>query len=135
MKNVKAIFVIALVAFIAIGAFLLLGNSSKSPAQQASSPEGTVTNGVREFKVAGFEYGFSPSEMKVKQGEKVKITFTNNQGVHDLRISGYETGTEILTEGKTETFEFIADKAGEFEYFCSVGDHQQQGMTGKLVVE
>jgi nitrite reductase (NO-forming) len=37
--------------------------------------------------------------------------------------------------GETTSVEFVADKTGTFEYYCSVGAHRAMGMTGSLVVE
>ena len=34
-----------------------------------------------------------------------------------------------------EVLEFTADKAGSFEYYCSVGEHKAMGMVGTLKVE
>jgi plastocyanin len=31
--------------------------------------------------------------------------------------------------------EFVANKKGKFEYYCSVGEHRAMGMKGNLVVE
>jgi len=31
--------------------------------------------------------------------------------------------------------EFTADTPGEFEYYCSVGQHRANGQVGKLIVE
>jgi len=30
---------------------------------------------------------------------------------------------------------FVADKAGEYEFYCSVGQHRANGMVGKLIVK
>ena len=37
--------------------------------------------------------------------------------------------------GQIDEVEFVVDKAGTFEYYCSVGNHRQMGMVGKLIVE
>jgi uncharacterized cupredoxin-like copper-binding protein len=31
--------------------------------------------------------------------------------------------------------QFVADKTGTFEFYCSVGNHRQMGMVGTLVVQ
>ena len=72
--------------------------------------------------------------MNVKKGDTVKITFKNTGGMHDLKIDGYTVGTKIIQGGAQETFQFVADKAGTFEYYCSVGTHRQMGMKGTLTV-
>ncbi|HWO07358.1 MAG TPA: plastocyanin/azurin family copper-binding protein [Candidatus Paceibacterota bacterium] len=89
---------------------------------------------VKEFTVSGQNFSFSPATMSVKRGDTVRITFRNVSGTHDLRIDGYNVGTNVIQTGQSETFEFVADRAGTFEYFCSVGQHRQMGMVGTLTV-
>jgi plastocyanin len=71
----------------------------------------------------------------VKKGDKVKITFQNSVGNHDFVLDAFNIKTAVLGSGKSETVEFTADKTGQFEYYCSVGNHRQMGMTGTLVVQ
>ena len=90
----------------------------------------------RTFNVSAENFSFSVNEMKVKQGDTVKIVFTNNNGFHDWVLDEF-TGakTKTIGEGKSETVQFVADKKGTFEYYCSVGSHRAMGMKGNLIVE
>lgn len=90
---------------------------------------------VKSFTVVGKAFSFTPSEISVKKGDTVKITFQNDNGFHDLRIEGYNLGTKQIQSPASETFQFVAHKAGTFEFFCSVMNHRQLGMVGKLIVE
>lgn len=101
----------------------------------AAVDENPVTAGTKEFTVTGKNFAFAPANMTVKKGDRVRITFVNDAGTHDLKIEGYDVGTSIIKGGATETFEFVADKAGSFEYYCSVGSHRQMGMKGTLIVQ
>lgn len=95
----------------------------------------TSTSGTtKEFTVTGSNFKFAPATMSVKKGDTVKITFNNSSGTHDLRVDGYNVGTKVIQGGASETFTFVADKAGSFEYYCSVGQHRQMGMKGTLTV-
>jgi nitrite reductase (NO-forming) len=71
----------------------------------------------------------------VKLGETVRINLTNEQGFHDWVIDEFNARTKQINAGQTDTVEFVADKVGTFEYYCSVGNHRQMGMIGKLIVE
>jgi nitrite reductase (NO-forming) len=73
--------------------------------------------------------------MRVKKGDTVKITFTNNNGTHDLLIDEFKVNTGRIPAGESKTVEFVADKTGTFEYYCSVGQHRKMGMKGNLIVE
>jgi plastocyanin len=55
--------------------------------------------------------------------------------MHDLRIDEFNAKTSVIQGGQTQTIEFIADKTGSFEYYCSVGTHRQMGMRGTLTVK
>lgn len=90
---------------------------------------------TKSFTISGNNFAFDVTTIEVNKGDKVKITFKNTGGNHDLRVEGYDVGTKVLGNGKEETFEFEADKSGSFEYFCSVGSHRAMGMKGALIVK
>lgn len=87
------------------------------------------------FTVNGGNYYFKPNIIKVKQGDQVTIKFINDNGMHNFIIDEFNVGTQIIKGGAEETISFIADKKGSFEYYCSVGQHRQNGMKGTLIVE
>lgn len=88
-----------------------------------------------EFTVTGKSFSFDIKEMKVKKGDKVKVTFINAEGFHDWKLDEFNVATKQIAAGQSETVEFTADKTGTFEYYCSVGQHRKNGMSGKLIVE
>lgn len=101
-----------------------------------TSTEGSVqAPSVKEFTVTGQNFSFSPASMTVKKGDTVKITFKNSGGMHDWKIDEFSAGTKVLQVGQQETIQFVADKAGTFEYYCSVGQHRAMGMKGSLIVQ
>jgi plastocyanin len=96
---------------------------------------GSTTGTVKDFTVTGSNFKFNPATMTVKQGDTVRVTFINSGGTHDWRIDEFNAGTKVIQGGQQETIQFVADKKGSFEYYCSVGNHRQMGMKGTLVVE
>ena len=90
---------------------------------------------TRSFTVIGSNFKFSLAEIKVKQGDTVKIKLVNKEGFHDMRIDEFNVATPRLDGGQTADIEFVAGKTGTFEYYCSVGQHRAMGMVGKLIVE
>lgn len=120
-----------------------MGPADSAPASSpATTPAATVdvgsavtTGTTKEFTVTGKNFSFAPANMMVKKGDRVKITFVNDAGTHDLVVDGYNARTKIMQGGARETIEFVADKAGSFEYYCSVGSHRQMGMKGTLIVQ
>lgn len=84
--------------------------------------------------VEGSSFKFAPNRIEVKKGDTVEIVFKNTTGFHDFVIDEFDARTSQIQAGQTETITFVADKAGSFEYYCSVGTHRQMGMKGTLVV-
>jgi len=133
----------AIVAIVVIigGAVYLMSNQQSAP-QTPPVTESTIvspspTGEVKAFEVEGKPFEFSVKEIKVKEGDRVRLTFKNTEGMHDLVVEGLDVRTKQIAAGESDTVEFVANKKGTFEYYCSVGNgfHRQQGMVGKLMVE
>ncbi|PIR42648.1 hypothetical protein COV25_01495 [candidate division WWE3 bacterium CG10_big_fil_rev_8_21_14_0_10_35_32] len=95
------------------------------------------TPAVKEFTVESFydDKGmwFSLKEITVNKGDTVKIKVKNIKGVHDFNIDEY--GIKVETPLNEEVIiEFVADKAGEFIYYCSKPEHREKGQWGTLTV-
>lgn len=89
---------------------------------------------VKEFTVTGSNYAFVPTTLTVKKGDTVKIVFKNSGGFHDFVIDEFNVSSGRINGGEETAFEFVADRAGTFEYYCSVGTHRAMGMKGTLTV-
>lgn len=90
---------------------------------------------VKTFTVEGSNFSFSLPEIRVQEGDKVQVTFMNKGGMHDFVLDEFGVRTPIIQTGESTTVNFIADKTGRFEYYCSVATHRQMGMKGILIVE
>ncbi|KKU81208.1 MAG: Plastocyanin [Parcubacteria group bacterium GW2011_GWA1_47_8] len=145
MKN--SILVVGIIVII-FGAFFLFTKESSAPAPldvapivnteatttiTASSQE-AVTATVKEFTVTGQNFVFLPATLSVKKGDRVKIIFKNTGGFHGFKIDEFGVASKQINGGQEETLEFVADKTGSFEYYCSVGKHRSMGMKGALTV-
>lgn len=114
-------------------------NTGTTIPEGAVMEDGTIDDStpaatMKEITVSNSGMTFNPKTLSVKRGDRVKITFNNTGGTHDLRIDSYNVGTKVIQAGQSESFEFVADKAGSFEYYCSVGNHRAMGMKGTLTV-
>ena len=89
---------------------------------------------VKTFTLEAGMFYYSLKEIIVNKGDKVKIVLNNVGGTHDWVVDEFSARTPQINVGETATVEFTADKIGTFEYYCSVGNHRQQGMVGKLTV-
>ena len=143
--NEKVVSIIVIV-IVVVGGVFLFNNKSGAPTEidevnivtdQMPVPGENVDEMVasREFTLEAKNFSFSLSEIRVKQGETVHITLKNTEGTHDWKLDEFSAATKVLQIGQEETIEFVADKVGSFEYYCSIGNHRAQGMVGTLVVE
>lgn len=136
---------VVLVALVAVGGYFLLKPSNKAPeAQVTTQPAATeqtatdsteVKDVVVELVVTSEGLKFTPNELKVKEGDRVKITYKNTKGSHDFVLDEFGVKTSLTGVGKEETVEFVANKKGSFEFYCSVPGHRAAGMKGMLIVE
>jgi len=95
----------------------------------------TTTPGYHEFIMTAKNYEFDPAVITLKKGEKVRLIITATDRDHGIKIDAFDIN-QVLKKGDTEIIEFTADKAGTFEFKCSVycGKGHRK-MKGKLVVE
>jgi cytochrome c oxidase subunit 2 len=90
---------------------------------------------VHEIKMTAKKYEFNPGEIRVKQGERVRLLITATDRKHGFQIEALGIKTELL-EGKETAVEFTADKPGTYEFKCSVRCGWRHGsMKGRLNVE
>lgn len=82
-----------------------------------------------------FMNGVRNPELRVQEGDKVRIEFTSTKGFHDWRVDEFNAVTVQVKDGGSASVEFVANKKGIFEYYCGIGQHRSMGMKGKLIVE
>lgn len=136
---------VVLALVIVVGGFLFLskqkGDKTVNTTQQTPEVGTQVQSDTDDITdesfmvVEGGMFYFKPNEIKVKKGETVKILFRNTEGEHDFVIDEFNVQSAKLDENETEEITFIANKTGEFEFYCSIGEHRKNGMFGKLIVE
>jgi nitrite reductase (NO-forming) len=80
--------------------------------------------------------GVKNPTLSANVGDTVKITLTAGDSVeHDIAFPDFNAQSDhIAGEGKTSTFEFVADKPGTFTYNCLLPGHKEAGMAGKFEV-
>jgi plastocyanin len=100
------------------------GNAD-TKAQPAPTAEGEAGGAAVSMK----DIKFNPGEVTVKPGETV--TWTNDDSVgHDVTADGFKSGDPGgMQQG--DTFEHKFDKAGTFDYVCTV----HPGMKGTVLVQ
>ena len=101
-------------------------------AQEAPQP---AAPSVHEIKMSAKKYEYTPGEIRVKQGEHVRLLITATDRKHGFEIKDLGVKTD-LEKGAETMVEFTADKPGTYEFkcsnFCGFGHRR---MKGTLVVE
>lgn len=147
LVGIGALVLVALVA----GGYFLLGKNNSSvltpqtqqgtvrpvPTTSTSTDSGTTADEeVQEIQVEGKEFSFTPSSLSVEAEKKVRIVFKNmGKFPHNFSIKELNLKTKTISPGQTDTLEFTPEEAGTLTFYCSVGNHQSQGMEGKITVE
>lgn len=116
-----------------LGGMLLLSACADAPGRYigGSEPAAEAKGPVKAFTVHARPSGYDLTEIKVKKGDTVQITLINTQGMHSLKIKGYN---KEVRGGKTMTF--TADQAGTFEFACNIScgkNHKE--MKGTFIVK
>lgn len=137
--------IIGIVILLALGVvgYKIMRKSNLQPSSTAMKKETstlpispvTKAENVKEITITGSNFKFDMNEIKVKKGETVKLTFKNAEGFHDWNLDELNAHTKKIPAGQEDTITFIANTAGTFEYYCSVGNHRAMGMKGNFIVE
>lgn len=110
--------------------------NSGTSATASKAPVATSNQPVKEITVSGKEFSFSPAKLSVNKGDRVKLVFKNTGKMqHDFVIDEFSVATKVIAGGAEDTVEFTPTDSGNFEFYCSVGNHKAQGMKGTLEVK
>lgn len=86
------------------------------------------------FDVVGENFAYDLETIEVNEGDVVTINFMSKDGFHDWVVDEFDAATEQVNPGTPTSVTFVADQAGTFEFYCSVGKHRDMGMVGELIV-
>lgn len=139
-------------ALVAIGGYLLYSQYQPAgnvmPAQSTSytqvrdtsmpavgsTDSGSLNSSEKVIEIEAGSFYYKPNVIEVKKGEKVKIIMKSVDMMHDFIIDELGVKMSIVKSGSVGEIDFTADMVGEFEFYCSVGQHRANGQTGILKV-
>ncbi len=106
------------------------------------TPTTTIAQSVNiiTFNLTGENFAFfldgaKNPELRVKEGDTVRVELTVKDMMHDWKVDELSAATSVVPAGESTFVEFVASKKGTFEYYCSVGEHRANGMKGTIIVE
>lgn len=106
-----------------------VGSAIQNNASDLAEPQ------THQIDIGSRNFRYSIEEIRANKGDTIRLILSNQGGTHDWVVDEFNAQTKIIGPGETDTIEFVVDKTGEFEYYCSVGSHRAMGMVGKLIVE
>ncbi|HSG44266.1 MAG TPA: cupredoxin domain-containing protein [Anaerolineales bacterium] len=97
-------------------------------------PVQSITPQERTLEIDARQYAYSPSDIRVNQGDTITLHLVSTDVVHGIYIDGYDLSFEA-DPGQTAMLTFIADKPGSFRFRCNVTcGAMHPFMIGKLTV-
>jgi nitrous-oxide reductase len=89
----------------------------------------------RSFTIVAKDHVFTPDKLEVTQDDLVTITLTSEGRPSSFAIDAYRI-VKRAAGGQTINFQFRADQAGTFPFYCNLTtDDGCKDMTGTLVVK
>lgn len=90
---------------------------------------------VKTIDVTASRFQFEPATITVSQGDTVRLRVHSADRPHGLAIKAFRVKALVPKGGEAVTVEFVADRAGAFDFtcaeYCGTG---HAGMKGRLVV-
>ena len=118
----------------------------------SAAPASQPTQNPQVIEVTAKKYEFTPSPIRVKQGDRVQLKITSTDRDHGIKFDLYPDGANPtgapglvmasqqdcfkLDKGTATTIEFTAQTPGTYSFKCCVSCGMGHGrMKGKLIVE
>jgi len=90
--------------------------------------------GPRDITLTAHRYEYSQARIDVTQDDVIRITLVADDIPHSFTLDAYRIAKRAAP-GKPVTFEFRADRAGTFPFYCNLTiDDGCRRMKGELVV-
>ncbi len=127
-KLLVFLFLAALVIFFA--------GCSPDPVEEPDDPEvqfsGEIVDGMREVAVEVSESGFNPDEIRVQEGEEIRLIFTTTTDeTHEFVMDEFDINV-LIEPGETPDVTFTADTIGVYDFYCPLPGHEDK--TGQILV-
>lgn len=127
-------FLITYLAFVT-GALALCGTPSYHLSgwqQQILRPLPPDSQITKEVEMTARKYEYAPNKVEVKVHTLIRFKIKAEDRDHGFEIEGVQDGCAKLKKGEVTTVEYMADKAGTFEFkccqFCGFGHRRMKGV-------
>ena len=123
-------------ALLLVVAAVLLPACGEEDTLDGASPNGAGTGGGEVVEVALSEFALEPASFSLEPGSYTFHVVNDGSAVHALEVEGPsgEVETEDLQPGDSADLEVDLSQPGEYEVYCPVDGHREQGMEGTITV-
>jgi uncharacterized cupredoxin-like copper-binding protein len=124
-----------LTLFVALAAVLLPACGEESTPDGAN-PNGAGAGGGEVVEVALSEFALTPASFSLDPGSYTFHVVNGGSVVHALEVEGPsgEVETAELAPGASADLDVDLSEPGEYEVYCPVDGHKEQGMEGTITV-
>jgi plastocyanin len=133
LRIVKAMRLLTLSTLV-LAAALGLAACGSGGGEESTTPS---AGGGESISISETEFKLDPSTVSVDAPGTVTIKVTNDGAIdHALEIDGQgiEEETETIKPGESAELTVDLSKSGEYELYCPIGNHREQGMEGTLTL-
>jgi uncharacterized cupredoxin-like copper-binding protein len=112
------------------------GCGSDDNESSSATSGGTTSAGEQSVELSATEYAFDPSDVSIDASGTITFRVSNDgQQTHALEVegNGIEEETDHISPGESGTLT-VDLKPGEYEFYCPIDGHRDQGMEGTLTV-
>jgi uncharacterized cupredoxin-like copper-binding protein len=111
-------------------------STEETPVGMEETEEEVSDDSGLEVTIKLSEYIISPSVISV-DAKKDTTFILKNLGftTHNFVVDELGIYSGVIPPGESKTITFTADKSGEYDFYCSIGDHRDNGMEGVLIVK
>lgn len=74
---------------------------------------------ARTIEITASRFHYDPAAIEVEEGERVVLMLHSTDGTHGFAIKDYGVKAKIPKGGEVVRLEFVASKAGRYEFACS----------------
>jgi plastocyanin len=117
-------------------AAVLLPACGDEDTPDGANPNGAGTGGGEVVEVALSEFALEPASFSLEPGSYTFHVVNDGSVVHALEVEGPsgEVETADLEPGASADLDVDLSEPGEYEVYCPVDDHREQGMEGTITV-
>jgi cytochrome c oxidase subunit 2 len=115
---------------------LALATSAIVAEGSSSRPAAAAAQGARVIEIAAERFSFTPSEIRVKAGERLEIRLESDDTAHGFHIVGTDVNIELPKRGRGAATVNFQPKAGRYTFECSrVCGAGHEFMRGVIIAE